>query len=56
MDYEEKIIELLSDNEGNKKIAYTEGGYKQGYYEGYHDAIVDVMDKLKIPHTEGFYN
>lgn len=50
----DNIVKLLTANEGNKE--YLEAGYDTGYYEGYHDALVDVMNKLNIPHSEEFYN
>lgn len=50
----EKIInKMIADNEGN---ATEDGAYDQGYYEGVHDALVDVLNQLGIPTAEDFYN
>ncbi|MDE5830337.1 MAG: hypothetical protein K2H53_01195 [Clostridia bacterium] len=50
----DKIIKkLIADNEAN---ATEDGGYAQGYYEGVHDAFVDVLNQLGIPTDEDFYN
>lgn len=51
-----KIKKLFSDNENNKNHAESEGGYGLGYYEGYHDAILDVYNTLGIKHSEDFCN
>ena len=62
-DYIEKvertIKSLITDNEGNRTTdLYVVFGdrYTVGYYEGYHDALVDVMNKLEINHNEKYYN
>lgn len=52
----EKIIkDLIDSNEENKEICDGDS-YSNGYYEGYHDALVDLMNKLEIQHNEEFYN
>lgn len=51
---EQIIKDLIMDNEDNKP--FLEDEYGTGYYEGYHDALVDLMNKLNIKHNEVFYN
>lgn len=53
---EQTIKDLIDDNEGNNNPAIINAPYGKGYYEGYHDALVDLMNKLKIPHNEDIYN
>lgn len=62
-DYIEKVEKtiktLITDNEGNRTtdICVVFGNhYAIGHYEGYHDALVDVMNKLEINHNEKYYN
>ena len=52
---EEIIKDLIMNNEDNKPFVIDEG-YGMCYYEGYHDALVDLMNKLNIKHNEVFYN
>ena len=49
------IKRLLNDNERNKDNV-VENTYGEGYYEGYHDALVDLMNKVGIKHNEEIYN
>ena len=51
---EQIVRRLLSDNEQN--IETATGGYDSGYAEGYHDALVDVMNQMGIPHNEEYYD
>lgn len=51
---EQIVHRLLSDNEQNIEMAT--GGYDSGYAEGYHDALVDVMNQMGIPHNEEYYD
>ena len=46
------IKDLIADNEEN----IINNPYDDGYYEGYHDALVDLMNKLGIEHDEEIYN
>ena len=46
------IKDLIADNEENT----INDSYDNGYYEGYHDALVDLMNKLGIEHNEEIYN
>lgn len=53
--YTEQIIkDLIADNEENLQIVKND--YDFGYYEGYHDALVDLMNKFGIQHKEEIYN
>lgn len=45
---------LLTEHEDNKGLLDTK--YDNGYFEGYHDALVDVFNKLSIPTDEEYYN
>ncbi len=51
---EEKILKLLEDNKDNESCLNT--SYDKGYYEGYHDALVDVLIALDIPTSEQWFN
>ena len=53
---EQIIKDLIADNEENNIEPIVSDPYGKGYYEGYHDALVDLMNKLHIPHNEEFYN
>lgn len=48
------VQQLLANNEQN--IEMFAGGYDSGYAEGYHDALVDVMNRMGIQHSEEYYN
>ena len=51
----EQIIKtLIEDNKENFNIPQDE--YGTGYREGYHDALVDLLNKLKIKHDYEYYN
>ena len=50
---EDIINALLASNADN---ANENGGYEQGYFEGVHDALVDVLNQLGIPTDEECYN
>ncbi|ADL36071.1 hypothetical protein bpr_II132 (plasmid) [Butyrivibrio proteoclasticus B316] len=50
------VKNLIADNEENNIESITSDAYGKGYYEGYHDALVDLMDKLGIKHNEEIYN
>lgn len=56
----EIIEKLISDNEGNKNTLDDHdsfiAGHRTGYYEGYHDALVDLLNKLGIQHNHEIYN
>ena len=52
---EQTLKDLITSNENNKPFVIDEG-YDTGHYEGYHDALVDVMNKLNISHNEHYYN
>ena len=53
---EQIIKDLIADNEGNNIEPIVNDEYGKGYYEGYHDALVDLMNKLRIKHNEEIYN
>ena len=51
----EQIIKNLI--EGNKEnFAMSENRYDSGYAEGYHDALVDLLNQLGIEHDYEYYN
>lgn len=51
----EVLMKILKGNEDNRPTV-SEEGYPRGYYEGVHDAIVDVLNALHIEHSEKYYN
>lgn len=51
---EQCVKRLLYDNQSN--LENDNGGYDCGYAEGYHDALVDVMNQLRIEHGEEYFN
>lgn len=53
---EQIIKDLIADNEENNIEPIVSDEYGKGYYEGYHDALVDLMNKLRIKHNEEIYN
>lgn len=50
MDIEEIIEDLLYD--GKDAACYALSLYETAYLDGYHDALVDLMNKLGIEHNE----
>lgn len=54
MDTEQIIKDLLEDHKVNK--AHIDSDYSEGYYDGYNDAMVDLMNKLGIKHDEEIRN
>lgn len=50
---EAAVLRLIENNEAN---ANEDGDYSQGYYEGVHDALVDVLNQLQIPTDEEYFN
>ncbi len=48
------IMDLISDNKENMHYVLNE--YDQAYTDGYHDALVDLMNKLGIEHNEEIIN
>lgn len=52
---EQTIKNLIADNEENNIEPIVSDEYGKGY-EGYHDALVDLMNKLGIKHNEKIYN
>ena len=59
MDTRETIEKLITQNEGNKtSLDDTDpriSGYRTGYYEGYHDALVDLLNELGYPCEHEIY-
>lgn len=55
-----KTIEqfIISNQENTKNIDYNENknNYATGYTQGYHDALVDILNKLKVNHSFELYN
>lgn len=47
------INKFIKDNEDNKIILDTK--YDYGYYDGYHDAFVDMLHRLEIPTDEEYH-
>ena len=54
MDLKGIIMDLIDDNKEN--LYYTLSKYDEGYVDGYHDALVDLMNKLGIKHNEMIIN
>ena len=48
----ETLVKLLDDNES--KIGHLETQYDVGYHDGYHNAMLDVLDILNIDTTESY--
>lgn len=48
------IMDLIEDNKENGH--YILNDYDDGYVDGYHDALVDLMDRLHIEHNEEIIN
>lgn len=48
------ILDLIAKNKEN--APYIRNEYDQGYVEGYHDALVDLMNELHIEHNEEIIN
>lgn len=48
------INDLIELNDKN----YNEGNgvYQDGYPDGYHDALVDVLNQMRIEHNHTYYN
>lgn len=48
------INELIESNEKN----YSDGigVYQGGYLDGYHDALVDVLNQMRIENYHTYYN
>lgn len=48
------INDLIESNEKN----YSEGNgvYQGGHLDGYHDALVDVLNQMRIEHNYTYYN
>ena len=53
-----EIKRLIKLNEDNKPFlgSTIHDQYNAGYFDGYHDALVDLMEHLNIKHEEEFYN
>lgn len=54
MDIEQIINDLIENNKENFAIPHDE--YGTGYIEGYHDALVDLLNQLGIEHDYEYYN
>lgn len=52
---EQIIKDLIADNEENNIEPLVGDDYCKGYYHSYHDALVDLMNKLGIKHNEKTY-
>ena len=59
MDTRETIEKLITQNKGNKKFLDDTNprisGYRKGYYEDYHDALVDLLNELGYPCEHEIY-
>jgi len=51
---EQIIKDLIADNKEN--CHYILNKYDNGYVDGYHDALVDLMNQLGIEHDEEIWN
>ena len=52
--FKDIIMDLIADNKENMHYALNE--YDRAYTDGYHDALVDLMNKLCIEHNEEIIN
>ena len=51
---EQMIKDLIENNKENFNFSQDE--YETGYIEGYHDALVDLLNQLHIEHDYEYYN
>ena len=54
-DIEKELKRMIADNRKNVKEAKG-SGYDGGYAEGFHDAIVELLNFLHIQHDEEFFD
>lgn len=52
---EGKLRQMIDDNRANVHEG-RHSGYEGGYADGYHDAVVEVLNLLRIEHDEEFFN
>ena len=54
------IEDMLANHTGNKDTLddpdAAVSNYRHGYYDGYHDALVDLLNMLHIPHKHEIIN
>lgn len=54
MNVKQTVDNLINGNKDN--FAMSENRYDRGYAEGYHDALVDLLNQLGIEHDYEYYN
>lgn len=50
----QEIKKRVEENEENRETIAT--SYEEGYMEGYHDAMIELLDWLGVKHDQKFYN
>ena len=59
---EQTIHDLIDNHEENKKhldennTNFASTNYNRGYFDGYHDALVDLLNNLGYEHNYEIYN
>lgn len=53
-DIKAAIDDMILNNEDN--IQYSTGGYDRGYTEGFHDGLVDVLNRFNIDNDYEYYD
>lgn len=57
MDVEQIILDMIKNNKQNfESLLYNHDEYATGYYEGWNDALVSLLDNLGIKHNEDIIN
>lgn len=54
----EKLIDIINDliESNEKNYSGGNGVYQGGYLDGYHDALVDVLNQMRIENYHTYYN
>lgn len=58
-DYNTRMIAITIKHKIEKneeKQPDIQNSYNKGYMEGYHDALVEILDFLNIRHDQKYYN
>ena len=53
-----KVIDVINDLIESNEKNYSDGTgvYLGGYLDGYHDALVDVLNQMRIENYHTYYN
>ena len=50
----QEIKKRVEENEENRETIST--SYDEGYMEGYHDAMIEILNYLGVEHDQEYYN